>query len=397
MNAPEAAGRRLPAAIWVLGFVSLLMDISSEMIHSLLPVFMVSTLGASASMIGLVEGVAEATALIGRAFSGALSDATGKRKVWAVIGYGLSAITKPLFALATGVGSVLVARFCDRVGKGLRGAPRDALIADITTPTQRGAAYGLRQALDTVGAMLGPLLAIVLMLALHGDFRAVFWVAVLPAALSVVVLGAFVREPSTVGSGEPVQPVSRESLRRLPRALWLVVAVGVIFTLARFSEAFLVLRGQQAGLTPAWAPLVMVGMSGVYALSANPFGLLADRLDRTLLLGVGLLTLIAADLALAFVPGLSGVAVGVALWGLHMGMTQGLLSAMVADAAPADLRGSAFGLFSLASGLAMLGASVIAGVLWDRFGASATFAASALFAAIAGIALLAARRTSTLG
>jgi MFS family permease len=393
----RVARLRLPGAVWALGFVSLLMDVSSEMIHSLLPVFMVSTLGASASMIGLVEGVAEATALIGRAFSGALSDATGKRKVWAVIGYGLSAITKPLFALATGVGSVLVARFCDRVGKGLRGAPRDALIADITTPTQRGAAYGLRQALDTVGAMLGPLLAIVLMLALHGDFRAVFWVAVLPAALSVVVLGAFVREPSTVGSGEPVQPVSRESLRRLPRALWLVVAVGVIFTLARFSEAFLVLRGQQAGLTPAWAPLVMVGMSGVYALSANPFGLLADRLDRTLLLGVGLLTLIAADLALAFVPGLSGVAVGVALWGLHMGMTQGLLSAMVADAAPADLRGSAFGLFSLASGLAMLGASVIAGVLWDRFGASATFAASALFAAIAGIALLAARRTSTLG
>jgi MFS family permease len=393
----RVARLRLPGAVWALGFVSLLMDVSSEMIHSLLPVFMVSTLGASASMIGLVEGVAEATALIGRAFSGALSDATGKRKVWAVIGYGLSAITKPLFALATGVGSVLVARFCDRVGKGLRGAPRDALLADLTTPTQRGAAYGLRQALDTVGAMLGPLLAIVLMLALHGDFRAVFWVAVLPAALSVVVLGAFVREPSTVGSGEPVQPVSRESLRRLPRALWLVVAVGVIFTLARFSEAFLVLRGQQAGLTPAWAPLVMVGMSGVYALSANPFGLLADRLDRTLLLGVGLLTLIAADLALAFVPGLSGVAVGVALWGLHMGMTQGLLSAMVADAAPADLRGSAFGLFSLASGLAMLGASVIAGVLWDRFGASATFAASALFAAIAGIALLAARRTSTLG
>ena len=379
----------LPGAIWALGFVSLLMDVSSELIHSLLPVFMVGALGASASMLGLVEGVAEATALIVKVFSGVISDALGKRKPLTLFGYGLGAASKPLFALATGVGGVLAARFIDRIGKGLRGAPRDAMIADLTTREQRGAAYGLRQALDTVGAMLGPVLAIGLMLGLHGDFRTVFWVAVLPGMLSVAVLAVFVREPSAKGEGLRRQKISRESLREFSGEFWAVVAVGVVFTLARFSEAFLVLRGQQAlGLPLAWAPAVMVGMNLVYALSAHPFGKLADRMDRTVLLIAGLAALVLADLLLAWGGGLVGIALGVAFWGLHMGMTQGLMSAMVADSAPARLRGSAFGIFNLASGVAMLAASVIAGVLWDAFGAPAAFGTGAVFALLAALMLL---------
>jgi len=373
----------------MLGFVSLFMDVSSELIHSLLPVFMVSSLGASMIFVGIVEGIAEATALIVKVFSGTLSDYLGKRKGLTVLGYGLGAISKPLFALAVSVHWVLAARFMDRIGKGIRGAPRDALIADLTTPAIRGAAYGLRQSLDTVGAFAGPLLAIALMLVFAGDFRTVFWFALIPAALSVLLLVFGVQEPDRpAGHGKLRSPIRWNTLRDLGGAFWWVVAVGGVFTLARFSEAFLILRARDFGLADAWAPLVLVLMNVVYAFSAYPLGRLADRMNHRTLLVAGLLLLIAADFVLAQAQGLATVAAGVVLWGVHMGMTQGLLSTMVAAAAPAELRGTAFGCFNLVSGLAMLLASVLAGLLWDTLGAATTFYAGAGLAALSLVLLM---------
>ena len=384
---PSTAAARMPAGVWVLGFVSLLMDVSSEMIHSLLPLFMVTTLGASALMVGLIEGLAESTALIVKVFSGVLSDYLGKRKGLALFGYALGALTKPVFALASGTGIVLAARLLDRIGKGVRGAPRDALIADIAPPQIRGAAFGLRQSLDTVGAFVGPLLATGLMLLWADDFRAVFWVAVIPGLLAVALLWTGIREPERPPPERRGNPISRANLRRLGSAYWWVVAVGGVFTLARFSEAFLVLRAQQSGIALALVPLVMVAMNVVYALAAYPFGKLSDRVSHGRLLAGGLLVLLAADLVLATSSHWSGVLGGVALWGIHMGITQGLLATMVADTAPADLRGTAYGFFNLVSGLAMLLASVCAGLLWDSFGAAFTFYAGAAFTLLALLAL----------
>ena len=389
MNPHAPADGRLPPAIWVLGLVSLLMDISSEMIHSLLPLFMVGTLGASALVVGLIEGLAEATALIVKVFSGVLSDWWGKRKGLAVAGYALGALTKPLFALAPGTGLVLAARLIDRVGKGVRGAPRDALVADLAPPAMRGAAFGLRQSLDTVGAFLGPLLAVGLMLLWANDFRAVFWVAVVPGLLAVVLLVLGVHEPEQPADGvRRGNPIRRENLRRLGGDYWWVVGLGAVFTLARFSEAFLVLRAEQSGVPLALVPLVMVAMNGVYAASAYPFGRLADRMNHRTLLALGLGVLIAADLVLASGTHWGTLLAGVALWGVHMGLTQGLLATMVADTAPADLRGTAFGFFNLVSGVAMLLASVLAGLLWDGLGAAFTFYAGAAFCALALAGLL---------
>jgi len=378
---------RIPKGVWVLGLVSMLMDISSEMIHSLLPLFMVGTLGASALTVGLIEGLAESTALIVKVFSGALSDYLGKRKGLALFGYALGALTKPLFALAPTAGVVLGARLLDRVGKGVRGAPRDALVADITPEGLRGAAFGLRQSLDTVGAFLGPLLAVALMLLWANDFRAVFWVAVIPGMLAVVLLFFGVHEPPNHVGAKRSNPVRRENLRRLGAAYWWVVGLGAIFTLARFSEAFLVLRAAEGGIPVALVPLVMVAMNLIYAASAYPFGKLADRMSHGRLLMWGLFVLIAADLVLASSSHWGVVLAGVALWGVHMGMTQGLLATMVADTAPADLRGTAFGFFNLMSGIAMLLASVMAGLLWDRLGAAFTFYAGAGFSLLALLGL----------
>ena len=378
---------RIPTGVWVLGFVSMLMDISSEMIHSLLPLFMVTTLGASALIVGLIEGLAEATALIVKVFSGALSDYLGKRKGLALFGYALGALTKPLFALAPSVGVVLGARLLDRIGKGIRGAPRDALVADITPEGLRGAAFGLRQSLDTVGAFVGPLLAVGLMLLWANDFRAVFWVAVIPGVLAVGLLLFGVQEPERHTGAKRSNPISRENLRRLSPAYWWVVGIGALFTLARFSEAFLVLRAEQGGISLAFVPLFMVAMNLIYAASAYPFGKLADRMSHTQLLTYGLFVLLVADLVLASSNHWSIVLLGVGLWGVHMGMTQGLLATMVADAAPADLRGSAFGFFNLMSGIAMLIASVTAGLLWDQLGAAFTFYAGAAFCLLTLIGL----------
>ena len=379
--------QQIPAGVWVLGFVSMLMDISSEMVHSLLPLFMVTTLGASALTVGLIEGLAESTALIVKIFSGAFSDYLGKRKGLAVLGYALGALTKPLFAVASTTGVVLTARLLDRAGKGIRGAPRDALVADMTPTHLRGAAFGLRQSLDTVGAFLGPLLAVGLMLLWANDFRAVFWVAVIPGLMAVALLFLGLREPAHPQGAKRTNPIRRENLKRLNGAYWWVVGIGAIFTLARFSEAFLVLRAQQGGVPVALVPLVMVAMNLVYAVSAYPFGKLSDRMSKKTLLALGLVVLIAADLVLASSDHWGVVLAGVALWGVHMGMTQGLLATMVADLAPADLRGTAFGFFNLVSGLAMLLASVLAGLLWDQLGASFTFYAGAIFCGVALVGL----------
>ncbi|MGO4908115.1 MFS transporter [Pseudorhodobacter sp. W20_MBD10_FR17] len=384
-KSPSLARRRdIPKGIWALGFVSLFMDISSELIHALLPVYLVTVMGVSMVTVGIIEGIAEATASIVKIFSGAISDWIGKRKRLAIIGYGLAAFTKPIFPLAGSVGLLVAARFIDRVGKGIRGAPRDALVADIAPAHLRGASFGLRQSLDTIGAFLGPLLAIALMWLTANNFQAVFWFAVIPAFMALGLLVFAVREPARpMGLRKVRFPLSLPELKRLGSGYWLVVAIATIFSLARFSEAFLILRAQGTGLPLVLIPMVLVLMNFVYAFAAYPAGVLSDRYNRLTMLIIGFGLLIAADLTLAFAPGLIGVAFGVALWGLHMGLTQGLLATLVADTAPPELRGTAYGMFNLAGGLALLAASILAGALWEGFGPQATFLAGASLTAIA--------------
>jgi len=381
--------QKLPKGIWALGFVSMFMDISSELVHSLLPIFMSTVLGASMVTIGIIEGIAEATAAIAKVFSGIVSDYFRKRKYLVVLGYGLSAITKMIFPLATTIGWVFGARFADRIGKGIRGAPRDALIADITPPQLRGAAYGLRQSLDSVGAFVGPILAVIFMIWLANDIKAVLWIAVIPAFLAVFLLIFAVREPESseyavdVGSN-----LTLIDVKNLPQRYWFVVVLGAVFTLARFSEAFLILRAQDVGLTVTYVPAIMVVMNVVYAIFAYPAGAASDRLSARTLLVYGLMILIIADVVLAIAASPWITLLGAAFWGLHMALTQGLLSKLVADTAPAELRGTAFGILNLVSGAALLLASVIAGSLWSIYGASTTFITGALFAAVATLGLL---------
>lgn len=381
--------RPLPRGIWVLGLGSMFMDISSELVHSLLPIFMATVLGASMVTIGIIEGIAEATAAVMKVFSGAVSDYFRKRKFLIVLGYGLSAITKPVFPLATTIWWVFGARFVDRIGKGIRGAPRDALVADIAPPELRGAAYGLRQSLDSVGAFVGPLLAVAFMIWLANDIKSALWMAVAPAFLAVLLLIVAVREPepSEHASGSRSHPTFADA-KRLSLRYWLIVALGAVFTLARFSEAFLILRAQDVGLAVGYVPVIMIVMNVVYALFAYPAGAAADRLSARTLLVFGLAVLVVADVVLAMAVSPLIVFFGAAFWGLHMALTQGLLSKLVADTAPAELSGTAFGIFNLVSGGALLLASVIAGTLWSVFGASATFIAGASFAALAAMGLL---------
>ena len=364
----------IPRVVWVLGFVSLFMDVSSEIIHALLPLFLTTTLGASVAMVGIIDGIAESTAAIVKVFSGFLSDRLGKRKPLIALGYGLGAIAKPLFPLAGGIALVLGARFADRIGKGLRGAPRDALIADATPASVRGRAFGLRQALDTTGAFVGPLLAIALLAVFAGDIRAVFWIAAIPAGIAVllVLLGVEDRRPAD-GPGVRRGPVKLADVRKLGGPYWGVVAIGVLFTLARFSESFLILKASDAGLPLVLAPTVLVVMNLVYSLGAYPAGALADDYGAGRLLLLGLATLAVADLALALSSGIAGAFVGIALWGAHMALTQGLFAKLVADHAPESLRGSAFGMFNLLTGLALLVASVVAGIIWESISPAATF------------------------
>ena len=386
---PNYSLREIPSGVWALGFVSMLMDVSSEMIHALLPIYLVTVLGTSMVTVGFIEGIAEATASITKIFSGALSDWLGKRKLLAVLGYGLAAFTKPVFPLAPSVSWLIGARFVDRVGKGIRGAPRDALVADIAPAHLRGASFGLRQSLDTVGAFLGPLLGIGLMWWTADNFKTVFWVAVVPAFLAFALMIFAVREPAQPeGLRKVHNPIGLAEIKRLGPSYWWIAGIAAVFTLARFSEAFLILRAQDVGLPITLVPAVLVVMNVVYALAAYPAGVASDRMNRTTLLIVGLVLLIAADLALALLPSIGGVALGVVLWGLHMGLTQGLFAALVADAAPPELRGTAYGFFNLLTGVAMLAASVIAGALWDATGPKATFVAGACFAFLALAGLL---------
>ena len=379
--------QKIPRGVWMLGLVSLFMDVSSEMIHAVLPLFVVGTLGASAALLGLIEGIAEATAMISKLFSGLLSDRWRSRKLLALAGYGLATIVKPLFPLAASVDAVFVARFADRIGKGIRGAPRDAMVADMTDPALRGAAFGLRQSLDTVGAFAGPLIAIGLMALLMMDLRMVMWVACLPALIAVVILALGVAEPPHMGARTRKPGFDAATVKDLGSRFWAVAALGGVMMLARFSEAFLVLKASDAGLTTAFVPLVMVVMSAVYSLSSYPAGMVSDRFGRRGLLFSGLAVLIAADLVLALGGSIATALVGVGLWGLHMGLTQGVLSSLVADTAPVHLRGTAFGMFNLVSGAALLAASLVAGLLWDTYGPAVTFLAGAGFAVISIIGL----------
>ncbi|HXF87266.1 MAG TPA: MFS transporter [Xanthobacteraceae bacterium] len=392
-NRPSYRLRDIPAGVWTLGFVSMLMDISSEMIHALLPIYLVTVLGTSMLTVGIIEGIAEATAAITKIFSGALSDWLKRRKLLAVIGYGLAAFTKPIFPLAATVDWLVAARFIDRVGKGIRGAPRDALVADIAPPHLRGASFGLRQSLDTVGAFLGPLLAIALMWATAENFTTVFWIAVIPAFLAFGLIAFAVKEPDRPAHVREVSaPLSRAELTRLGAMYWWIIGIATVFTLARFSEAFLVLKAQAVGVPIYLVPGVMVAMNVFYAIAAYPAGILSDKVGRMPILLAGLALLIAADVVLALASGFLGLAAGVVLWGLHMGFSQGLLASLVADAAPAELRGTAFGIFNLVTGAALLAASIIAGALWDVVGPAGTFWTGAAFAALAFTGLLSIRR-----
>ena len=394
-NEPDSVAKRkvgylaMPRGIWVLGFGSLLMDASSELVHSLMPIFMVSVLGTSIITVGVIEGIAEATAAITKVFSGAISDYFRKRKFLIVLGYGLGAITKPVFPLANTIQWVFAARIVDRIGKGIRGAPRDALIADLVPSEMRGAAYGLRQSLDSVGAFVGPLLAVAFMALLANDIKAVLWVAVVPAFLAVILLAVAVREPEAAGMESGIgKRLTLANAKRLSRNYWLIVALGGMFTLARFSEAFLILRAKDVGLSLVLVPVIMIVMNVIYSAFAYPAGILADRIHPRLLLVAGLGVLISADGVLAIATTPFAAFIGAGLWGLHMALTQGLLLKMVANASPEELRGTAFGLFNLASGGALLLASIIAGGLWSSYGPSATFLAGAGFATVAAVGLL---------
>ena len=375
--------QKIPRGVWVLGLVSLFMDLSSEMIHALLPVFLVGTLGASATLLGLIEGAAEATAQIMKLFSGLVSDRFGNRKMLALLGYGVAAVVKPLFPLAQSVGTIFAARMADRVGKGIRGSPRDAMIADITPPEMRGAAFGLRQSLDTVGAFLGPLAAVGLMTYFADNVRSVLWFATIPAALAVLLLALGVKEPAVAKSTEKRPGFNLETAKLLGGNFWLVTLAGAMLMLARFSEAFLIIKASEVGLSARYIPLVLVVMSVVYSLTSYPAGAFSDVFGRRGLLLIGLAVLLLSDVVLGYSGSINTMFLGVALWGLHMGLTQGLLSAMVADAAPPHLRGTSFGVFSLVSGVVMLLASALAGYLWDTEGSRATFMAGASFTAMA--------------
>ncbi len=388
--------KKIPRGVWILGFVSMFMDISSEMIHGVLPLFVVGTLGASATFLGLIEGVAEGTAQVSKLFSGVLSDRWRNRKNLALFGYGLAAVVKPLFPLATSLGAVFFARFADRIGKGIRGAPRDAMVADFTPIEQRGAAFGLRQSLDTIGAFVGPLIAVVLIGLWAFDLRTVLWVACVPALIAVLILALGIKEPTQANDNHRKAGFDLSTAKNLGRPFWMVALLGAAVMLARFSEAFLVLRASDAKMAIAFVPLVMVVMSVVYSLSSYPAGVMSDRWGRKGLFAAGLIALIGADLVLAWAPSPFYVMVGVAIWGLHMGLTQGILSSLVADSAPADLRGSAYGVFALVSGVAALLASVVAGVVWDKAGQAPVFYIGAGFALFALVFLVALKKPQAL-
>ena len=381
-NSPPGRRHELPRNVWILGFVSLLMDLSSEIYHALLPAFVTIFLGLPATALGAIDGIAEATANFTKLVSGRLSDKSQKRKPLILAGYGLAALAKPLFPLASSATAVMAARFIDRIGKGVRGSPRDAMIADESPPEIRGRAFGLRQSLDTIGALLAPLAAIALMWAFAGDIQAVFWVAIIPAVASVILAWVALREPEKhVDVAKPAPVLG--GFRDLGPGTKRLLAVGFLFALARFSEAFLILKGIEIGLSESWSPLTLVLFNVAFGVFAYPAGVLSDRMSPKSILGAGLAVLIAGNLVLAISSTMVGLALGTILWGAHMAMTQGIFARMVADSAPADKRATAFGAFWFVSGIGTLLASLAAGMLWDRSGSEMTFFAGAGVAAVA--------------
>jgi MFS family permease len=382
--ATTMASRRptLPRNVWVLGFVSLFMDLSSEIYHALLPAFITLVLGLPATALGAIDGVAEATANFAKLFSGRLSDRSLRRKPWVMAGYGLAALSKPLFPLASSAPLLMLARFADRVGKGIRGAPRDAMLADETPPEIRGRAFGLRQTLDTVGALLAPLVAIGLMAWLASDIRAVYWFAIIPAAISFLLAWLVLREPE-----QHLSPLKKSpffaGFKALDKDTKRLLQVGFLFTLARFSEGFLILKGIDIGLSETMSPITLAIFNLAYVALAYPAGVLSDRMSPRSILIAGILVLIVGNVVLAQSNGFVGVAIGTALWGAHMALTQGIFARMVADSAPDELRATSFGAFYFVTGIGTLLASLGAGWLWDNQGASATFLTSAGAAAVA--------------
>ena len=379
---------KIPRSIWMLGLVSLFVDTSSELVHSLLPIFMVSSLGASMTYVGLVVGIAESTALIVKIFSGTLSDYFQKRKLLTIIGYGLAASTKLLFPLANSMGLVLTARFVDRIGKGIRGAPRDAMVGDIAPAEIRGACFGLRQSLDTVGAFFGPLLAIAGMIIFAGNIRTVLWIAVIPALISMIILIFGVEEPKIHYKIDKKPSLQLKEIYNLSSEYWKLVLIAGIFTLTKFSDAFLILKAQAIGFQVTFVPLIMVIMNIIYAFGAYPAGILSDKVNRKVVLLIGIVLLIIANIILAMADDFFMLVLGIIFWGMHMAFTQGLLATMVTDTTAPEIRGTAYGIFNFVCGIAMLLSSIIAGILWDQLGSSSTFIAGAIGAALACICLL---------
>jgi len=380
--------KKIPKSIWTLGIVSLFMDISSEIIHSLLPIFMVSILGSSIIAIGIVEGISEATFLLIRIFSGVLSDYLGKRKIISVIGYGISALSKPLFPLANSVSLILIARFFDRLGKGVRESPRDALIGDIAPKSIRGACFGLRQSLDTIGALIGPIVAILGLLIFSNNIRAILWVSVIPAILSVVIFIVGIHDVEHKYTEDEKTFIFKfKNIFKIGTEYWQIVLIGGLLNLARFSDAFLILKAYELGLPITYVPLVMVLMNCFYAVSSYPAGILSDNINRKFILIIGIVFLIIADLVLAFTDSTWMLALGVGFWGMHMAFTKGILDAMVTDTASIRLLGSAYGIFNFVCGIAVLFASIISGVLWQVYGPFYSFSVGAFLAFLACLSL----------
>nr|WP_200892490.1 MFS transporter [Aliterella atlantica] len=366
----------LPRQVWVLGWVSLLMDIGSKMIQSVLPLFLVSMLGASLVTVGAIEGIAEVTAAGLKVGSGLISDRGGQHRKWsAVLGYGFSALMIPLYPIATSPGWILAARMGDRMGKGIRVAPRNALVADATPEHQRGAAYGLRYTLDTIGALLGPIVATILLAVSRQNTRLVFWAAMIPAFLAVGLLIWGIQAPpfAQPSSKSKASGLRWQSLQQLGVNYWHLVVVVCLFNLGNSSDAFLLLKAKDVGISFTAVPLVLTAIHAGSAVSAYPAGWLSDRLSRrnVFLVGLGLFALTYGGLAIARQPWQVWLLLG--LYGLYQGITQGVLLAMVAATITPMSRGTAFSFLSLVAGFSLLLASLLAGWLWQQIGSWAAF------------------------
>ncbi|MFZ5862617.1 MAG: MFS transporter [Nitrospirota bacterium] len=373
----------LPRTVVMLGVVSLLTDASSEMIYPLLPLFLATTLGAGAAFIGLIEGVAESTASLLKFASGWWSDRLGKRKALVVAGYTVSACARPLVALAGAGWHVLAIRFTDRVGKGLRSAPRDALLAASTPPGSWGNAFGFHRAMDHTGAIIGPLIAMALLAWGLTDLRVLFALAAIPGLLAVAVLVFAVRDDTTVARSVPAAQPIRLSLAPFSPRFKTVLAVITLFTLGNSSDAFLLLKAHAVGINAAWIPLLWILLHITKAASSTPAGALSDRIGRPRLILAGWMTYAAVYAGFGVADSAWQVWVLFAVYGLFFGLTEGVEKAYVADLAPAEHRGTAYGLYHAAVGMAALPASLLMGLVWEHVSPVAAFGLGA------GLALLA--------